>query len=170
MDGAVVIRIVGMRRGRDLERPGGKRGRVGNASVNRSVRQSGPAGGQVLVVLVGQAVLNRHGAGDIGEWGRGIATGENRRQNRIRGIAGGTQLISVGVRVASGGLARQEKVGPGSSVWLDDALGKQIRNALAMTRLVGCKYVVEGAVLSDDDDHVLDGSSGRMLVVISSRG
>ena len=37
-----------------------------------------------------------------------------------------------------------------------------------MAWLVGCEDVVEGAVFSDDDDHMLDGCSGGMLVAILS--
>jgi len=45
---------------------------------------------------------------------------------------------------------------PGRAVGVDDALLKQVLDALPDAGLVGAVEVVEGVVLADHDDHVLD--------------
>ena len=65
-------------------------------------------------------------------------------------------LTSNFVVVDGGRLQRQRVVLAGRAVLLDDALGQQVVDVLAVARLVGGEHVVERAVLTDDDDDVLD--------------
>ena len=56
------------------------------------------------------------------------------------------------------------EVRPGRSVGVDDALGEQIEHLLALVlRLIGGEHMIEAAILSDDDDDVLDGLAVLIL-------
>ena len=101
---AVVVSVVGVRLGGQLERPGGQGGRVRNASVDISMIQSGAAGGHVDVIVVRQTILIKLGRRHIREGWRAISPGKDRRQYGIRGVAGWIQLIAVGAEVVGGGL------------------------------------------------------------------
>src|SRR5262249_53335720 len=72
-------------------------------------------------------------------------------------------------------LLREVLVRTGRAVGVHDVLREKVRDRLAVPRLVGPVDVVEGAVLSDDDDEVLDRSRGgdalaRIVVTGEVRG
>ena len=80
--------------------------------------------------------------------------------------AGGRTVIGavlVGVSSISGGVVAAILLSPwrnwrtGEAVGLDDALGEQVQHLVPARRLIGREHMVEGAVLADDDDDVLDG-------------
>ena len=74
------------------------------------------------------------------------------------------------MRVDRGILTAQREVGAGRAVVIDDAFGEQVVDGLACDGFVGGEDVIEGAVLADDDDHVLDrrlASMARFTVVAS---
>ena len=50
-----------------------------------------------------------------------------------------------------------EKIRTGGAVGSDDFSGKKIIHALAFGRFVGGKNVIEGTILTHDNDYVLDG-------------
>src|ERR1700687_862162 len=162
MDRTVVVGVVRMCRGSDLERTRGQRRRVGHASVDCSVCQTSTPSGEIDVIVVGQPVLVELRGRDIREWRSGISPRKHRRQYRVGNVVGWIQLKALGAGVSGGRLAGQEEVGAWCPVWVDDAFGKQIRNALAMTWLVGCEDVVEGAVFTNDHNYVLNGSAGLL--------
>jgi hypothetical protein len=54
----------------------------------------------------------------------------------------------------------------GRAILVDDPLGKEIVNALAVFRLVSGEQVIEGSVLADDHDDVLDGGLCSPVVII----
>src|SRR5262249_23495477 len=115
----------------DLVRPVGQR--RGEPGVGAVSRQAGAAGRDVGRVGLGERLV---GAGDPGGQGVGL------------GVAGGEL----------GGLA---EVRARRAVRGDDALGAKVPDPLPGGRLVGGEDVVEGVVLTDDHDHVLDGGRGR---------
>src|SRR6202030_3441591 len=115
---------------------------------------------EIDVIVVGQPVLVELRGRDIREWRSGISPREHRRQHRGGNVVGWIQLKALGGDVIGGRLAGQEEVGAWRPVWVDDAFGKQIRNALAVTWLVGCEDVVEGAVFSNDHYDVPNWSAG----------
>src|SRR5579872_2018202 len=123
--------------------------------------EAGTSGGQVNVVIGGQGLLVELGRLDVRKWRRGVSTGEDWRQHGIWSVVGRTQLKTVGAVVGCGRLGCEAEVRTRCAVCVDDALGEQIRNSLARYRLVCREYVIEGAVLSDDHDHVLDRCCGR---------
>ncbi len=80
VDRAIVVRIVRVCLGGELERARGQGGGVRNASVDISMVQSGAAGGQVDVIVVRQTILIKLGSRHIREGWCGISTGKDRRQ------------------------------------------------------------------------------------------
>jgi hypothetical protein len=52
----------------------------------------------------------------------------------------------------------------GRAVGVDDPLGKEVFHLIIATRNIGGEYMIEGAVLADEDDHVLDGRFGLLTM------
>ena len=71
--------------------------------------------------------------------------------------------------VAPDALPRELEVGTGRAVGVDDALGEQIADLLAAPGLVGSEDIVEGVILTHDDDHVPDRRRGGALLRIRPR-
>jgi hypothetical protein len=65
---------------------------------------------------------------------------------------------------------RPRIVRAGRAILVDDPLREEIVNALAFFRLVRGEQVIEGSVLADDHDDVLDGGLCSPVVIIRTRG
>ena len=112
---------------------------------------------RIHVIFFLQAGFILHGGGNIWEWSGGVSAGEHGRQNRICGVIGRIQRISSGTIVNRGRLVGGGKIWAGLAPLGDDALGEEVVNSLTSFGLIGGEDVIEGAILSDDDDYVLDG-------------
>ena len=75
-------------------------------------------------------------------------------------LSGGFSRYVFGPGICGFGLVSKGEIGAGSSVAVHNAFGKQIRNCLSGNGFVGGEDVIEGAVLSNDDDHMLNGGCG----------
>ena len=97
------------------------------------------------------------------------------RQERIGGLARIDQLVRAdeigeGIDLTDAKLSGGVLVGPGRAVGKDDPLRQEIRHALAMLRHVGAVHVVEGSVLADEKNDVLDRGRGVELRMLSRVG
>ena len=157
-----------------LERSVGQVVRVDDAGIDGVGVQPGGADGQQIEIVRQQAVIGRAGRSHRREGGRARVAhrgvGRRRvwwRQRRVR--PGDRRVDRIGGRVRGLVLLRRLEARAGRAVGVDDPLRAQVEDDLAGLRLVGGEQVVEGAVLADDDDHVLDRRQ-RVVVVRSAEG
>ena len=79
MDRAVGVRVVRKRLRGQLERAVGQMVGIGDPRIKRAVGKPRAAGGQVLVIVVGQAIFHCLGSGHAGKGCGGVSAGERRR-------------------------------------------------------------------------------------------
>jgi len=152
--------------------------RVLYTGVHRVARQPGRSGRQKLIIGWWQTVFNLclHCLGRgkrckrrrIAVRSRTRSTvGRGRRNMRVLGFT--IWCVAIDLGVAGCVLCGQIELRPWSSVGVDDTLGKQIINCLAVFRRIRCKYVIEGAILTNDQNNMLDRRSGLPARIVRGR-
>ena len=84
-------------------------------------------------------------------------------QPNVAATARGVEGVGAG-GIGGFALCSQGVVGARRTIGIDDALGQQVTDALPGLGLVGAKEAVEGVVLADDHNHVLDRRAGVAIV------
>src|SRR5258705_385067 len=116
------------------------------------MREAGAAGRHIDVVVVGKTVFKCLSGGHVGERSGGVSARKGWWQDGIGRVVEGTETEPVVIAVDGGGLGGQSKVRPRRAIFVHNALGEQVVDALSPFRFVGGEDVIEGAVLADDDD------------------
>ena len=154
------VGVVRHRGAGELERPVGQVRRVGHARVDAPRWQAGGAGGQEDEVTGLEVELGRRSAHRREGRRRRIARRRVSSERVRRGQRGVRRLD--GRADVEGRLRRhreltsEREVRPGGAIGVDDGLGHEVPDGLAMLRPVRAEDVVEAPVLGDDDDDVLD--------------
>src|SRR6202521_2681338 len=174
VDRAARIVIVGNVRS-ELVRPVREVEHIMKARVDHAPWQTGSSGGEMNVVFGEQARFGKLSRG-YGLEGRGKLVARIRRGTLGIGwgivleqtvVAAGTELeISTieGLPLGGNGV-----IWSGGSVGVDDSLGEQIIDGLSGRGLVGGEKVIEGTILADDHNDVLNGGGGGMFAGFGSQ-
>ncbi len=157
---------------------------VQDAGIGRIAGDAGCTRRQQRQILRTQAVVAASGLGQRGEAARTIEGSLfHGRITLLRRVRGSGRLKLVGRVVVRSLLTRVERIGvvvhcrelrrprvvrTGRAVLLDNSLGQEIVDVLAVARHVSREHMVESPVFADNDDDVLDRAVGPAVVGMSS--
>ena len=159
-------------------------GEVEDAGIGRTSRHAGRAGRQQRQIVLAQAVITPGGfrerreasrTVESGRFDRGVAglrcVRSSRRLQLVgRGVVGdfwcGVDRIEIVDRRRE--LRRLGVIRAGRAVFLDDSLGQQVVDMLALARLVGREHMIESPVFAHDDDDVLDRAFGLVVAAVGA--
>ncbi|MHC2554941.1 hypothetical protein ACVJ6Q_006257 [Bradyrhizobium elkanii] len=147
---------------------------AGNAGIQHTGRQAAEAGGEDIEIGRVHVLLDA-GFGDRLERSAGVAlrgrcAGRVRLRHRVGRVVGrlpDRRCADIVQGLARDrGLLRQRKVRSRRSILVDDALRQQVRDGLPLAlRLVDTEGVIKAAVLTDQNDDVLDRRRGLHAVI-----
>jgi len=168
VDGAVGVGVVRHLFAADLEYAFTQAGGVGDAGVDLAARDAGGAGDEELVVAMSEAGVGK--LSNLQGCERSTSDALCFRtacQSWRKRTVDALELGAVGEGAGAGGsavdgreLCREGVVGTRLTIGFYDAFGEEVGDGLAFLWLVSGVDVIKGAVLTDDDDDVLDGSGG----------
>ena len=143
-----------------MEWSGWKIVHVGDARIWNTARQAGSTSSHELVVIVRKAVLDLLRGVNAAERCFCRPSRERGRQIWIQCFVPRAELKLIVRTVTRGPLAGKKIVRTRRAILVNDSSRQQIIYSFSLSGLVGGEHMIEGAILTDNHNDVLDGGLG----------
>ena len=151
------VSVIGKRVGGQLEWSGWKIVHVGDARIWNTARQAGSTSSHELVVIVRKAVLDLLRGVNAAERCFCRPSRERGRQIWIQCFVPRAELKLIVVIVDCRPLGGEKIIWSRRAILVNDASRQQIVYSFSLLGLVGGKYMIESAILTNDYNDVLNG-------------